>query len=105
MSRALFLALPVFCAAPALACDYPDEGNLPLRRAVTRVQLLPDTTQWQRERIKEGDSVQYRLYLDRPVYAGGRCYWTVEAVADGKIWRRFYVTPDGRSVRAAAGQH
>ena len=102
MIRALLLALPLSWAAPALACDYPDEGNMPLRRAVTRVQMLPDTDRWQKERIKDGEAVLYRLFLDRPVHVDGRCYWTVEAVAGGKVWQRFYVTPDGKSVRAGA---
>ena len=91
-------------AVPALACDYPDEGNMPLRRAVTRVQMLPDTDRWQKERIKDGEAVLYRLFLDRPVYLDKECYWTVEAVAGGKVWQRFYVTPDGKSVRAGAAQ-
>ena len=30
----------------------------------------------------------------------GRCYWAVEARAQGKVWRRFYVTPDGKSMFA-----
>jgi hypothetical protein len=30
----------LWCGTPALACEYPDLGNLPLRRAVTKVKLL-----------------------------------------------------------------
>src|SRR5262245_44446835 len=39
------LVILLFCA-PALACEYPDEGNLPLRRAVSKVKYLPDTEAW-----------------------------------------------------------
>lgn len=35
----------VFCA-PALACEYPDEGNMPLRRAAAKVRYLPETEAW-----------------------------------------------------------
>jgi len=90
-------ALLVFPLA-ALACDYPDEGNMPLRRAVTKVKLLPETEAWAAAVHKSGAVVQYALSLDREWHRGGRCYWTVEARADGKTWRRFYVSPDGKRV-------
>jgi hypothetical protein len=38
------------------------------------------------------------VLLDQPVREAGRCYWPVEVRADGKLWRRFLVTPDGKSV-------
>src|SRR3954469_23977169 len=78
-------------ALPAFACEYPDEGNMPLRRALTRVQMLPETEIWQRARRDAGDAVQFRLLLDETVVRKNRCYWIVEALAEGKLWRRFYV--------------
>lgn len=97
----LFLA-GVAPALPALACEYPDEGTMPLHRALTRVKLLPATEAWHRERIKLGESVQYRLHLEDTRTVRGKCHWTVEAVAGGRLWRRFYVSPDGKSVLPAA---
>ena len=88
----------------ALACDYPDEGNLPLRRAVTKVKLLPETEAWAAAVHKTGAVVQYALSLDREWYKGGRCYWTVEARAEGSTWRRFYVSPDGKRVLSESGR-
>ena len=88
----------------ALACDYPDEGNLPLRRAVTKVKLLPETEAWAATVHKTGAVVQYALSLDREWRRDGRCYWTVEARAEGSTWRRFYVSPDGKRVLSESGR-
>src|SRR5258708_23125792 len=71
---------------------------MPLRRALTRVQMLPEADAWRRERRDAGDAVQFRLLLEEIVFVRKRCYWTVETLADAKLWRRFYVSPDGRSV-------
>ena len=90
-----FLALLLACA-PAFACDYPDEGNMPLRRAVSKVKYLPETEAWAAERHKAGSVVQYILRLDEPRHEKGHCYWPVELRAAGKVWRRYYVTPDGQ---------
>lgn len=89
------VALLLVCA-PALACEYPDEGNMPLRRAVATVKYLPETEAWAASMHKAGAVVQYAVRLDAPRWAGGRCYWPVEVRAEGKIWGRFYVTPDGK---------
>jgi len=89
------VALLLACT-PALACEYPDEGNMPLRRAVARVKYLPETEAWAAERHKAGAVVQYALHLDDPRWVNGRCYWPVEVRAEGRLWRRFYVTPDGK---------
>ena len=97
MHRIGFAAL-LWCAVGAQACDYPDLGNLPLRRAVTKVKLLPETEAWSAYVHKTGAIVQYALLLEQPVNHAGRCYWTVDAIAEGKVWRRFYVTPDGKRV-------
>src|SRR5262245_51645799 len=35
-------------AAPALACEVPDDGSTPLRAAVTRVKYLAETEAWQK---------------------------------------------------------
>jgi hypothetical protein len=87
-----------WCASAVQACNYPDLGNLPLRRAVTKVKLLPETEAWAKYIHKTGSIVQYALLLDQPISHAGRCYWTIEAIAEGKLWRRFYVTPDGKRV-------
>lgn len=86
------------------ACDYPDEGTMPLHRAVTKVKLLPRTAQWSAELLRQKVVVQYALLLDEPVRRAGRCYWPVEARAQGRVWQRFYVTPDGRRVLDEAGR-
>lgn len=95
MIRFLFIFLVCF---PALACDYPDEGNMPLRRAVTKVRMLPETEAWASSMHKSGAVVQYALLLDEPMRAAGRCYWPVEVRGDGELWRRFFVSPDGKKV-------
>jgi hypothetical protein len=81
------------------ACDYPDEGGMPLRRAVTKVQMLPEVDAWAEAMRRNRVSVQYLLRLDEPVQDHGRCYWPVEVRADGKVWRRFLVSPDGKRVQ------
>ena len=71
---------------------------MPLHRAVTKIKYLPEIEAWAKAEHKQGTVVQYAVYLDRPRQSGKHCYWTVEARAEGKLWRRFYVTPDGKSV-------
>ena len=68
---------------------------MPLRRAVTRVKYLPEIEAWAKEQTS---AVQYALLLDRTRQLRGRCYWTVEVRAEGKVWRRFYVAPDGKAM-------
>jgi hypothetical protein len=82
-------------AASAAACTFPDEGNMPLRRAVSKVKYLPETEAWAKAMHEAGAAVQYALLVDEPKRVNGRCYWPVEVRAEGKLWRRFYVTPDG----------
>jgi hypothetical protein len=91
----LILLLLVMPGAAA-ACDYPDEGTMPLHRAVTKVKLRPEAEAWAKEWLAQKVVVQYALLLDESRTIGGRCYWTVEARAAGSLWRRYYVTPDGR---------
>ena len=96
-------ALLVFPLAAA-ACDYPDEGTMPLHRAVTKVKLLPETKAWATEWLRKKVVVQYALLLEETRRIGGRCYWAVEARVGGETWRRFYVTPDGKRVLSADGR-
>ena len=76
---------------------------MPLHRAVTKVKLLPETEAWSAELLRRKVIVQYALLLDRDVKVKGQCYWTVEARAEGKTWRRFLVRPDGRAVLSETG--
>jgi hypothetical protein len=93
-----YFFITVFACAPAVACDYPDEGNMPVRRAVAKVRYLPETEAWAATMHKEGAIVHYALLLDAPVKTASACYWPVEVRAGGKLWRRYYVTPDGEQV-------
>ena len=93
------LAAALF-SSESVACIYPDEGTMPLHRAITRVKLLPETEAWAKAEHKQGTIVQYALLLEETRQSRGRCYWTVEARAEGGLWRRFYVTPDGKSMFA-----
>jgi len=77
---------------------------MPLHRAVTKVELLPETEAWAAELHKGGTVVQYALMLDDEWRMDGRCYWTVDARAEGKTWRRFFVSPDGRRVLTVDGR-
>lgn len=97
MFRFVPLMLMLLCA-PALACPYPDEGNLPLRRAVAKVKYLPETEVWASSMHEAGAVVQYALLLDQPMRQNGRCYWPLEVRAGGRLWRRVYVTPDGKNL-------
>ena len=85
-------------ALPALSCDFPDEGGMPLRRAVTRIEMLPEVDAWARAMRKNGITPQFLVRLDEPLRKAGRCYWPVEVRADGKMWKQFLVSPDGKSV-------
>jgi hypothetical protein len=101
--RFLVLAFFIATSCGAAACDYPDEGTMPLHRAVTKVKLLPATEAWSAEQLKRNVVVQYALFLEPDVRVKGRCYWTVEARAEGVTWRRFLVRPDGRTVLSETG--
>jgi hypothetical protein len=84
--------------APTFACEYPDEGGMPLRRAVTKVRLLPEVEAWAEAMRRNKAHVDYLLRLDAPVEQKGLCYWPVEVRADGKLWRSYLVTPDGKKI-------
>jgi hypothetical protein len=70
---------------------------MPLRRAVTRVDLLPETIAWSAAERRGGVIVHFAVLLEQTISAGGRCHWTLEARAGERVWQRFYVTPDGRT--------
>jgi hypothetical protein len=89
----------LFVALPALACEYPDEGTMPLRRAVSQVKALPEVEAWAKAMHDQGEVVQYAVKLDEYSLQNRRCFWTVEVNAAGRTWRRFQVTPDGRHLR------
>ncbi|MCC6211068.1 MAG: hypothetical protein IT513_08525 [Burkholderiales bacterium] len=94
----LALALLACACAPALACEVPDEGgNTPWRRAVAKIRYLPDIETWAQRMAQERAVVKYVLSLDQPKRVGGRCWWPVEVRAQGRTWRRFLVTPDGKA--------
>jgi hypothetical protein len=82
-------------SVPALGCEYPDEGNMPLRRAVSQVKYLPETEAWSKAL---SGNVLYLLQLEQTLEVRNRCYWTLDALGDGALWQRFYVSPDGRHV-------
>jgi len=71
---------------------------MPLRRAVTRVEMLPEVHLWARTMVENGVKPQFVVLLDAPVREAGACYWPVEVRGDGKLWRSFLVTPDGKKV-------
>ena len=94
----LLAGLLVFACAPAFSCDYPDEGGMPLRRAVTRIEMLPEVDAWAKAMVRNGVTPQYLVKLDDPVKKAGHCFWPVEVRAEGKLWRSYLVTPDGRKI-------
>lgn len=71
---------------------------MPLRRAVTRVDLLPETIAWSAAERRDGLIVHFAVLLEETVSAHGRCHWTLEARAGDRVWQRFYITPDGRNL-------
>jgi len=102
MSPKVIGCLLAALALPALACEMPDEGNMPMRRAVTRVQMLKEVEAWAESMHRTQASVQYLVRLDAPVHQAGKCYWPVEVRAEGKLWRRYLVSPDGKRVISPA---
>jgi hypothetical protein len=97
----ILLVLALLSCGSAVACDFPDEGgNTAWRRAVAKVRYLPETEIWAELRSRERAVVQYVVLLDTPQHAEGRCWWPVEVRADGRLWKRFLVTPDGKAMRA-----
>ena len=100
--KALKLLIASWIAATtahaADACEFPDQGNMPLRRAVTRIEMLPEVHAWHRAMAEKGSKPQYVVRLDQPMRAAGKCYWPVEVRADGELWRRYFISPDGKKM-------
>ena len=71
---------------------------MPMRRAVSKVAMLSDVEAWEQAMRRNRVDVRYLVRLDEPVERSGHCYWPVEVRADGKLWRRYLVTPDGKKV-------
>jgi len=92
--------LAVSCAAHGADCRVPDDGSMPLRRAVMKVKVLAETEAWERAAMKT-TAVRYVLSIDTPLQHGRRCYWPVEARAGEQVWNTFYVTPLGDRVLVA----
>jgi len=91
-------ALLAALSAGALACEAPaDLEGAPWRVAVARVKYLPEVEAWAEYQQRERNVVQYVVRMDEPKTLQGRCHWPVEVRADGKLWRRYLVTPDGRT--------
>jgi hypothetical protein len=84
-------------AAPALACEVPDDGATPLRPAITRVKYLAETEAWLKTLPKDRIA-QFVLLVDSPRKIHGTCYWPVEVRASGELWKVFFVTADGKHV-------
>lgn len=98
--QGVVLAAAILAAAPAFACEVPDEGgNTPWRRAVAKVRYLPDTEAMAAMQPREQGAVQYVVSLDEPQHLAGRCWWPVEVRVEGRVWKRFLVTPDGSALR------
>ena len=92
---ALLIVLP----AGALASEmHSDSEGAPWRRAVARVKYEPAVEAWADAMQRERNVVQYVLMLDEPKYVEKRCYWPVEIRSEGKVWKRFLVTPDGKGM-------
>jgi hypothetical protein len=96
--RSAIIGCLLGAALPGFACEYPDQGNMPLRRAVSRIEMLPEVQQWHRAMVEKGTKPQYAVRLDQPLRVAGKCYWPVEVRAEGKLWRRYLVTPDGKNI-------
>ncbi len=71
---------------------------MPLRRAVTRVDVLPETVAWSQAELRQGVIVHFAVLLEQTIRAGGRCHWTLEARSGERVWQRFFVTPDGKGL-------
>ncbi|HEX9397902.1 MAG TPA: hypothetical protein VF943_14305 [Burkholderiales bacterium] len=76
---------------------------MPLRRAVARVEMLPEIEAWAKAVRRNGAVTQVAVMVGESVRRAGRCYWPVEVRAEGRLWRRLLVTPDGKALINAGG--
>ena len=97
--KAIIVLGAALAALPAVACDVPDEGNTPWHRAVSKVKYRPDIEAMVDMMPRDRGAVQYVVSLDQPRHLARRCWWPVEVRVDGRLWKRFLVTPDGGAVR------
>ena len=98
--QGIVLLAAAIAAAPAWSCEVPDEGgNTAWRRAVSKVKYLPETEAMAEMQSRDRNVVRYVVSLDQPILASGRCWWPVEVRVEGRLWKRFLVTPDGSAVR------
>jgi hypothetical protein len=93
MKAAMIMGCLLAVPLSGFTCEYPDEGGMPLRRAVTKVRMLPEV-----EAMSRNTALQYVVKLDQPVRQAGKCYWPVEVLAEGQLWRRYLVSPDGKKI-------
>src|SRR5256885_9535811 len=77
----------LFSARPALACEYPDEGNMPLRRAVPKIRMQPEVEAWRAAAQKAGAPVQYALLPEQTRPFRGPRSWTIQVRPDRKTAR------------------
>lgn len=75
---------------------------MPMRRAVTKVQMRKEVDAWAEQMRRTQVLVEYLVRLDAPVVQAGKCYWPVEVRAEGKLWRRYLVSPDGKRLISPA---
>jgi hypothetical protein len=99
MRRSAIIVALACLAQSGFACEYPEQANTSLRRAVTRVEMVPQVAEWHREMVRKGVDPQYVVRLDERHREGGKCFWPVEVHAEGRLWWRYLVTPDGKTVR------
>lgn len=98
--RLAVLFTVVLAGTPVLACDFPDEGaDTAWRRAVAKVKYLPETEAMVELQSRDRNVVQYVVSLDQPRHLAGRCWWPVDVRVEGRLWKRYLVTPDGSAVR------
>ncbi len=100
MKNLALLATAALATAPALACELPEESaSTPWRHVIAKVKYLPETEAMAELQSRDRNTVQYVVSLDEPKRLGGRCFWPVEVRVDGRLWKRFLVTPDGSALR------
>jgi hypothetical protein len=99
----LFISCAGACTT-AFACDVPDGGgHTPWQRAVAKVKFSPET-EAMASLQPDRSLMRYVLSLDEPRHLDGRCWWPVEVRVDGRLWKRFLVTPQGDAMREDASR-
>jgi len=103
-SRSALLALSLFSfVAASHACGEQSVESVGHRRAVKRIEALPEYKDW-RLLISARPGVHpARLpAVDQQLQIGRRCYWSVAIYEDHEshlhLWQTFLVSQDGRYV-------